>query len=140
MRVIQTEFDNPLEEDVQLEPIGGKKPPVAEVLANAENIYKSFLYFRKMFSEYPQKEQTASVGTINTSSYTSITLAHGVNRVIVKNIGGDTGWLRLNGNEYAILPGEREEIPVRAPTDDAAGDTVELKGNISYLLKIVQEF
>jgi len=49
-KAINTPFDQPIEEDVLLEQLDGQPPAVQTTLKNAENVYKSFLYLRKMYA------------------------------------------------------------------------------------------
>ncbi len=47
--VVHTEFDNPLEEDVVFEETD-ETQSFEDILKNSENLMKSFLYMKKMFS------------------------------------------------------------------------------------------
>jgi len=139
--VIKTQFDGTIEQDVQLEYIDGKPPAVETTLANAENVYKSFLYLRKMYSMFPQVEQTAGAFTGTYSDYTAVSVPKYANRITIKNYSEDSlAYIKINGSEYTIMPGERETIPITATTDETTGDAIEVKGSVSARFTIVQEF
>ena len=138
--VIKTAFDGTIEEDVQLEYIDGKPPAIETTLAEAENVYKSFLYLRKMYSMFPQVEQTAGAFTGNYADYATISVPKYANRITIKNLDSENlAYIKINGAEYALMPGERETIPFTATTDDKVGDTLKVKGNVSARFTIVQE-
>jgi len=141
-KVIQTPFDGTIEEDVQLEQIDGKPPAVETVLANAENVYKSFLYLRKMYSVFPRKIQTVGSFTGNSSEFTKLEIPTYVNRLVIKNTSTDKNLsLRFDGEgEYVLFPLEKETIEIIPTTDDSNGTTVEFYGNISVRYIIEQEF
>ena len=140
--VIKTKFDGTIEEDVQLEQIDGKPPAVETTLANAENVYKSFLYLREMYSMFPSKIQTLDAYTSSSSDYKSLNIPKNVNRLMVTNTSSDTNLnLRFNGSgEYVILPLDKEKIEIIATTDSETGTQVEYKGYISVRFVVEQEF
>ncbi len=143
-KAISTDFDQNIAEDVLLEQIEGQAPAVQTTLQNAENVYKSFLYLRKMYSGFPAKDSIMSMETINEAAYTSVAIPQYANTLIVNNFGADQAGIELNGNEYVVRIGEKVEIPLISPDPTAApavvGDALKLKGNISYLVKNVQGF
>ena len=143
-KAISTEFDQNITEDVLLEQIEGQAPAVQTTLQNAENVYKSFLYLRKMYSGFPAKESIVGMATIDEAAYvTKIIPAFG-NTIVVNNVGASTAGIKLNGNEYVIRIGENVTFPIVAPDTSSApvivGDTLELQGNSSYIIKNVQGF
>jgi len=141
-RVINTPFDGTIDEDVQLEQVQGSAINPEQILGNAENVYKSFLYLRDMYSMYPQKKQTIGALTDSVSDYTTLNIPTNVNRLIVKNYKTDANlYLKFNGDgEYIIFPSQTEEISIIATTDSTTGTKVEYKGNISVRFVIEQEF
>jgi hypothetical protein len=141
MPAIKTPFDGTIDEDVQLEQVNGAAD-IETILANSENVYKAFLYLRKMYSIFPQRVQTLGAFTGSSSDYTVLNIPKNVNRIIVKNLSTDSNlMLRFNNSdEYAILPQEKEEIAIIATTDDVKGTKVEYNGNISVRFVVNQEF
>ena len=139
MAAIKTQFDNPIEQDVALELINNKPPAVETTLKNAENVYKSFLYLRKMYSMYPQKNTILKADTVNYSDYTEITKPENGNYLTINNLSDDVVYLKINGDEFGINVGQIIDFPIVPKTDDDKGDKVELKGKMSYMFKIIQE-
>ena len=143
-KAINTQFDQSVEQDVALEQLDGQPPAVQTTLKNAENVYKSFLYLRKMYSTYPNKETIMSMGTQTDTVFVPIALPEGSNYVVVNNVGQDNVTVRLNGSEYIMLPGQKEKFPVLSPDTTASpailGDTFEIKGTASYMVKNIQEY
>ena len=137
---IKTAFDNPIEQDVQLEQIDNKPPAVETTLKNAENVYKSFLYLRKMYSMFPKKETIAKADTKNYANYTTIDKPLYANKILLTNLDSDVVYIKINGGEFGILVGQTIELPIVPKDDEENGDSIELKGKISYIFKIVQEF
>jgi len=140
MAYIKTPLDNALEEDVALEMINNQPPAVATTLKNAENVYKSFLYLRKMYSLYPTTNQILKQGVVNNDDYVEIDKPEDANYIFVSNLSDDLSYFKLNGDEFAIAPNKDFMFPVKPKTDEDDGDKVELKGKVSYYLKISQEF
>jgi len=139
-KVITTPFDDTIEEDVQLEQIDGKPPAVETTLANAENVYKAFLYLRKMYSMFPQKETIAQANTVAYTDYNTVNKPMYANRLLVNNIDSDNVYVKINGGEFTVLPGQTFELPIVPKDDENSGDSIEMKGKISYIFKIVQEY
>jgi len=140
-KVISTRFDDTVEESVSLEQIDNKPPPVQTTLKNAENVYKSFLYLRDMYSMFPQKEQVLTVDTINSDDYVSVDKPIYANFIILNSIDPDNiSYVKFNGKEFAINPLQIIELPIIPKTDSDDGDALEIKGKISYILKLSQEY
>jgi len=141
---ITTSFDDSVENDVILEQIDGQTPPVETTLKNAENVYKSFLYLRKMYSMYPSRETILSMSTVSLGDYSSVDVPEGANYIIVNNYSQDNAGIKINGGEYIILAETKETFPVIAPDPSSSpiveGDTIELKGTVSYIFKNIQEY
>jgi len=142
-QAISTNFDKPIEEDVLLESIDGNPPLVKTTLQNAENVYKSFLYLRKMYSMFPAKRTVLGMGTIIDAVYVPVAIPDGSNFVTLNNFGGTTSGVKLNGNEYIMSAGEKIELPVvsadSTATPAVVADTLELRDNVSYILENRQE-
>jgi len=142
-KVINTPFDGPIDEDVQLEQVKNSAINPEQILGNAENVYKSFLFLRDMFSTYPKKRQTVGSFTNSVSSLTSLNIPKDVNKLIVKNYDATNNlFLKFNNEgDYIIFPKQTEEIdiiPVSNLTNK--GTTVEYNGSISVRFVIEQEF
>jgi len=143
-KAINTEFDQTVEEDVLLEQLDGQAPAVQTTLKNAENVYKSFLYLKKMYSKYPAKETVMSMATVNFAVQTAVVIPEDGNQITVNNFSGANASISINGGEYILQPGEKEVFPLISPdplvVPAVAGDTLALTGNVSYIIKNVQEY
>ena len=143
-KAINTSFDKAIEEDVALEQLDGQPPAVQTTLKNAENVYKSFLYLRKMYSHFPAKNTILSMATVSNAALEVITILPGANYIVVNNYSGATASIDINGGEYILQAGEKESFPIVSPDASAipvvAGDTVSLKGAVSYIVKNTQEY
>lgn len=143
-QAINTSFDKTVEEDVILEQLDGQAPAVQTTLKNAENVYKSFLYLRKMYSQFPAKESILGMATVSNVDYVQVLVPEGTNYVLINNYSGSSAGIKLDGNEYILQPGEKESFPVVSPdlstVPVVTGNILELKGSISYVLKNIQEY
>jgi len=141
-RVINTQFDNPLEEDIALESVDSQN--VVDTLKNAENVYKSFLYLRKMYSYFPAKETIRSMGNVSSTDFVQISIPENCNYATIENFGTATASVKINGMEYIMNPGSKSRFPIVAPDPNAvpavAGDLLELKGDVSYMIADIQEY
>jgi len=139
---IQTPFDGTIDESVQLEQVSGSGLNPEEILGNAENVYKSFLYLRKMYSIYPQKTQTVSAFTGESSSDTALNIPLNVNKLVVKNYDTDNNLsLKFSSNEeYLIFPGQTEEISITANTEEETNTNITYNGKISVRFVIGQDY
>ena len=139
-KVIKTRFDSAVEEDVSLELIDGKEPGVATTLKNAENIFKSFLYIKKMYTGSLSSAKVLGVGNVSNTEYEVLTVPEDVQNIRISNTASSASSFKFNGGEYVMQPGEVVELPIIAPVSDAmpevAGDAIELKGDISYVLYV----
>ena len=140
MPAIKTPFDANIEQDVILEQIDNKPPAIETTLKNAENTYKAFLYLRKMYSMYPQKEQILKMGIISNSDYEEVSKPDNGNYVFVSNLSDDISYIKINGDEFAIAPNKDFTFPLIPKTDDNDGDKLEFKGKLSYYIKIKQDY
>lgn len=143
-QAISTGFDQPLENDVILEQLDGKAPAVQTTLKNAENVYKSFLYLRKMYSSFPARSNILDMKTINNTDYAPLTIPEKATEILLNNFSANNAGIKINSGEYTLQPGEKIVLPLVAPDSTVApaisGDTVELNGNISYIIKNIQEY
>jgi len=143
-QAIETGFDQNLEQDVLLEQLDGQTPAVATTLKNAENVYKSFLYLKKMYSKYPAKNTIKLMNTVSYSSSTSVTIPEEGNWITVNNYSGSNASITINGGQYVLQPGEKESFPLIPPdntiTPSVAGDTLLLSGDVSFVIKNIQEY
>ena len=139
MAAIKTQFDNPIEQDVALELINNKPPAVETTLKNAENVYKSFLYLRKMYSMYPQKNTILKANTVNYITYTKLQKPENGNYLTVNNLSTNIVYLKINDDEFGINVGQMIDFPIVPKTDEEEGDKIELKGKLSYMIKAIQE-
>ena len=143
-QAINTTFDNPIEEDVLLEQLEGQPPAIQTTLKNAENVYKSFLYMRKMYSQFPLRENIIDMSTVSNADYVQIQAPEMSNYIVVNNYSTSNAGIKINGNEYILQPGEKEKFSLISPDTTVApivtGDTLELKGSVSYIIKNIQEF
>jgi len=139
-KIIKTRFDQEVNLDVALEMVDGKEPAVATTLKNAENIYKSYLYIRKMYTGSLSSAKVLGVGNVSNSEYETITIPEDALNLRISNTSNSASSFKINDGEYIMQPGETIELPVVAPSTDVAaeneGDKVELKGTISYILYI----
>ena len=143
-QAIVTEFDQAVEIDVALEQIDGAAPAVQTTLKNAENVYKSFLYLRKMYSNFPAKTTITGMDNVVYATYTVVTVLDDSNIIVVNNHSDLSAGIKINGGEYILQPGEKESFPLVAPdatvVPTVSGDILELNGTVSYIMKNIQEY
>ncbi len=143
-QAINTSFDQTVEQDVILEQLDGQPPAIQTTLKNAENVYKSFLYLRKMYSQFPVKETILEMATVSNSNYSQLTIPENGNYIIVNNYSTSSAGIKINNGEYILQPGEKERFPIVAPDASVSpaipGDDIELNGNVSYIIKNIQEY
>ena len=127
--LIGTEFDHPLEQDVNLEETEDT-PGYSAALKNAENIMKSFLYLKKLMGGAdPFVNKITKVQTIDTSvASTQYTLAAGTGKILFKNLSSsDNASLFINSGEFILFPYESIELPL------SGTDVVETNGHFSVI-------
>jgi hypothetical protein len=124
--LINTEFDNPLEEDIVFEETD-ETPSFEDILKNSENLIKSFLYLKKMFSSAPELNTVYSFQTIETIELAEIDIAEDTNVIMVKNVKDSNSSIFLNGGELVLLPFESFEFPIHED------DVLEFIGRISIV-------
>ena len=124
--LIKTDFDNPLEEDIVFEETD-ETPSFEDILKNSENLIKSFLYLKKMFSSAPELNTVYSFQTIETIELAEIDIAEDTNVIMVKNVKDSNSSIFLNGGELVLLPFESFEFPIQED------DVLEFIGRISIV-------
>ena len=143
-QAINTAFDQTVDQDVILEQLDGQPPAVQTTLKNAENVYKSFLYLRKMYSQFSAKEVLLDMHTETYAAYTAIVIPEKSNYVIVNSYSGAAAGIKINSKEYILQAGEKERFPIISPdstsTPVVVGDVIELNGAVSYIIKNIQEY
>lgn len=143
-QAINTNFDQDIEQDVVLEQLDGKAPAVQVTLKNAENVYKSFLYLRKMYSTFPSRETIMDMDTVALSSYTQVVIPEKSNYIVVNNYSTATSGIKINSKEYILQPGEKETFPIISADSSVSpaiqSDVLELNGSLSYVIKNIQEY
>ena len=124
-RIIQTEFDDPIAEDVALEE--AKEIDYKDIMANAENILKAFLYLKRLFSSAPVFNAIVAIGLYE-GDHQQITINPEANIVTIKNIDNTQGNVVYNNMDPLILmPYEQIDIPLRR------GDTLETSGKFNVI-------
>lgn len=143
-QAINTSFDQTVEQDVILEQLDGQAPAVQTTLKNAENVYKSFLYLRKMYSRFPAKSKVLVMNSINNASYEEVLIPESATEIMLNNHSDSNSGIKINGGEYIIRAGENITLPLIAPDStivpSVPGDILELNGILSYVIKNVQEY
>lgn len=124
--IINTEFDNPLEEDIVLEETD-ETLSFKNVLRNSENMLKSVMYLKKLFTMSPTFNRVVKVSTIDATSDTAIVPDPETNVILVKNITDSNFELYLNGGQLILLPFETFDFPIDGI------DTISCIGNGSII-------
>jgi len=111
---IETDIDKPLEEDIVFEETD-QSPYLEDVLKNAENILKAFLYIKKIAdTSNPFINKIIKVSTINTSDQREqYQLNEGTGKILIKNVSPTESYsIFFNGGEFILFPFEKIELPV----------------------------
>ncbi len=127
--IIETEFDNPLEQDVIFEETE-QTQDYAEMLKNSENMLKAYLYIKKIAdASSPFVNSVTKVSTIDTSlEKEEYALDEETGKILIKNISPTEQYsIFFNGGEFVMFPYETIELPV---TDNTK---VETKGRFSII-------
>ena len=111
-KFIQTPVDDQLVNDVSLEAVANPET-YQDILGNAENIYKSFLYLKKMFSSSPNLNKILSIQKIDSRDETTIEVNSEASIVVVKNIDDQDIYVTINNNDsLTLFQYEQFDIPV----------------------------
>ena len=124
--IIRTEFDNPLEQDIAFEETEAM-PSYKDLLKNSENLMKSFLYLKKIFSISPFESSIVKVETVLFSARTQYQIEETVNYIAVKNVKDEKSSIFINDGELVLLPFESFEFPVDSTM------IIEFIGNLSII-------
>ena len=143
--VIGTQFDQDIAAAVALEQFDGKPPAIQKTLQNAENVYKAFLYLKKMYSMFPAKETILYMGTVANADFAAVAIPEHSNYIQVNSLSDASDVsIKINGMEYRLNSKQKESFPVVAPepaaTTPVAGDTVLVKGSASILISNKKEY
>ena len=109
--VINTQFDDPLNEEVELEQTKSFAS-YEDLLGNAENIYKSFLFLKKMFSSSPVFNRILKISKLDGSDTSPIEVEDETNVVIVKNLSENNISVTIDKNDpFILFQYEQFDIP-----------------------------
>ena len=110
--VVKTKFDAPLEEDVVLEKTENTQN-ITDLLKNAENIFKGFLYLKDMYSSAPTFNKIVKIEYLDGVSDKEIELDSDANFIVFKNGKKDNAEIYYNKNEKLVIyPYEQFDIPL----------------------------
>lgn len=140
-KAINTKFDQIVEEDVLLEQIDGKEPAVATTLKNAENVFKSYLYLKKMYSGSLSSEKILAMGSLEVTEYEAVTIPEEANSIIIHNTSSSiVTEIEVNGGKFILGTGKDIKLPIVSanPTmvPPILADALRLKGTLSYIILI----
>ena len=124
--VLETDFDGLLEEDVIFEETA-QTMEYADILKNSENMFKSFLYLKKLFNSTPLLTKIIKIETVDYPEETEYSLSPDTNTLMVKNVDNVNGSLFVDGGELILLPFESFEFPL------SEGAVVSLLGKLSIV-------
>jgi len=126
---IKTNVDSPLEEDIVFEETD-QSSHIEDVLKNAENILKAFLYMKKMLNESsPFVNSLTALKTIDTTSEKTIYMQNeNTGKIVFKNISStDNCSIFINDGEFVLFPYESVELPI------SQSDKIETNGTLSII-------
>jgi hypothetical protein len=109
--IINTDFDNPLEEDIVFEETE-QTQEYSELLKNSENILKATLYLKKIAGMSPVMNKLVKVSTIDATEETPIVPDPETNLILFKNVLDLNLTLFINGGELVLLPFESFDFPL----------------------------
>lgn len=140
LREIVTRFDKVVDQDVILEQIDGKEPAVATTLKNAENIFKSYAYLKKLYSGSISTRRVISCGTTGVGETLSLSIVEDVDEVELVNLSAsDVMTVTINAETMTFPPLFSITLPVRSPSGSAlvdfVPDTVTISGNVTYMAR-----
>jgi len=126
--VIKTPFDDPISEDVTLEQTENETMPYDQLLANAENILKSFLYLKDLYSSAPVFNKIVKIQKFEGANDTPVEIDTEANLVTIKNLSDSVSEVKYNDNEPLVLfQYEQVDIPI------FSGDTIQLNGDFNVI-------
>ena len=138
-REIVTQFDKTVAEDVVLEQIDGQEPGVATTLKNAENIYKSFAYLKRLYSGSISTRRVLSGGTVAVGATQALVVTEEADAVELVNLSTTENMIvTINTEEMTFPPAFRITIPIRSSSASAivnfTPDEVSVFGNVTYMM------
>jgi len=125
-RVVETEFDGILEEDVILEEVENGMA-AAEILKNAENIYKANLYLRELFTSAPTFNEVLKFNTVETSGKEAYEYSEDASLIMIKNLKDEESKIYIDDGYLVLLAFESFEFPV------VPGMNLEIEGRVSIV-------
>jgi hypothetical protein len=97
-----------------------------------------------MYSEFPARKTILNMQTVSYSDYTVVEIPQNANIIIVNNYSSLTSGIKINSGEYILQPGEKQEFPIVSPDTSVvpavAGDALEIKGDVSFIMENIQEY
>jgi len=127
MPVIKTPFDDTIEQDVTLEQ-ADEVIEYQSLLANAENILKSFLYLKKLFSSAPTFNKIIKIQKFEGANDTKIEIEEEANLITIKNLSDSESEIIYNDNDPLVLF-QYEQIDIPCSVED----TIKLKGDFNVI-------
>jgi len=125
--VIDTKFDNILENDIALEHSKGVET-IKDTLKNSENILKSFMYLKEMFSSAPVFNAIVKIDYIDNGDKQEIDISDEANLLTFKNNKDNNSEIYYNDNDKLVLyPYEQIDIPV------FKDDTLKVTGTLNVI-------
>ena len=126
--VIQTPFDDTIDEAVQLEQPDEEILDYESLLVNAENIYKSFLYLKRVFSSAPIFNKIIKIQKFKGVDKLEVEIEKEANLVTFKNIGESNAYVTYNDNDELVLfQYESADFPYNE------GDTFKISGDLNVI-------
>jgi len=124
---IETDFDKPLEEDVVFEETDTAND-TKTLLKNSENLLKSFLYLKEMFSSSPTFNKIIKIDYFDGVSDEEINVSPEANLIVFKNGKDDSSNIYYNDNDKLVLhPYEQMDFPY------SEGDCFKVGGTLNVI-------
>jgi len=132
-KVINTPFDDVLNEEVELEQTKSFTS-YEDLLGNAENIYKSFLFLKKMFSSSPVFNRILKISKLDGSDNSPIKIEDETNVVIIKNLSESNISVTIDDNDpFVLFQYEQFDIPYHSGMSisvDGEANVIQIKYEI----------
>lgn len=128
MPIIETEFDGLLEDDIVFEETE-EVLKYKDLLKNAENMYKSILYLKKLMSSgNPFINNIIKMNSVSNSEKTTYSIDVKTGLIVLKNTSElDSAEIFLDGGKFLLFPFESIEFPI------TSSRMLELKGDFSMI-------
>ncbi len=127
--LIQTEFDNPLEDDIVFEETE-QTQDYAEILKNSENMLKAYMYIKRIAdSSSPFINKVLKVTTVDTAlGKEEYQMMAETGKILIKNVSTTESYsIYFNDGEFILFPYENIELPVEI------GTKIETQGRFSII-------